>query len=99
MVRSGKVGVLFRPERGKGFAPHRNRVEKNRIVDSGPDDGIGIDVRGETESIILVENRLRETRTPQSRVGIRVGARTRDVRLIGNTMEGLAVDVSDLRRP
>ena len=99
VVRSGKVGVLFRPERGTSFAPHRNRVEKNRIVDSGPDDGIGIDVQGETESITLVENRLRETRKPMKRVGIRLGARTRDVRLIDNTMEGFAADLSDLRKP
>jgi hypothetical protein len=99
VVRSGKVGVLFRAERGQAFAPHRNRVEKNRIVDSGPDDGIGIDVQGETEAILLADNRLRETRKPQSRVGIRIGAKTRDVRLIDNTMEGFAVEVSDLRKP
>jgi hypothetical protein len=99
VLRSGKVGVLFRPERGTSFAPHRNRVERNRIVDSGPDDGVGIDVQGETESILLADNRLRETRKPQRRVGIRVGAKTRDVRLIDNTMEGFAVDVSDLRKP
>jgi hypothetical protein len=98
VLRSGKVGVLFRPERGKAFAPHRNRVEKNRIVDSGPNDGVGIDVQGETESITLAENRLRETRKPLSRVGIRIGARTRDVRLIDNTMDGFAVDLSDLRK-
>jgi hypothetical protein len=99
VVRSGKVGVPYRPERGQAFAPHRNRLEKSRIVDSGPDDGIGIDVQGETEAITLVENRLRETRKPQSRVGIRVGARTRDVRLIDNKIEGFAVDLSDLRKP
>jgi nitrous oxidase accessory protein NosD len=99
VVRSGKVGVLFRPERGQAFAPHRNRLEKNRIIDSGPDDGIAIDVQGETESILLAHNQLRETRKPRSRVGIRIGARTRDVRLIDNTMEGFAVDLSDLRKP
>ena len=91
--------MLFRPERGQAFAPHRNRVEKNRIVDSGPDDGVGIDVQGETESITLADNRLRETRKPQSRVGIRIGSKARDVRLIDNTMEGFAVEVSDLRKP
>jgi hypothetical protein len=96
--RSGKVGVLFRLERGRAFAPHRNRLERNRIVDSGADDGIGIDVQGETESITLAQNQLRETRKPMSRVGIRLGARTRDVRLIDNTMEGFAVDLSDLRK-
>jgi hypothetical protein len=93
------VGVLFRPERGQAFAPHRNRLEQNRIVDTGPDDGIGIDVQGETESIILAQNQLRETRKPLSRVGIRIGARTRDVRMIDNTMEGFAVDLSDLPKP
>ena len=99
VVRSGKVGVLFRPERGQAFAPHRNRLEKNRIVDSGPDDGVGIDVQGETESITLAGNQLKETREPLKRVAIRVGAQTRDVRLIDNTMEGFAVDLADLRKP
>jgi hypothetical protein len=99
VMRSGKVGVLFRPERGQSFAPHRNRVEENRIVDSGADDGIGIDVQGETESITLARNQLRETRGALNRVGVRVGARTRDVRLIDNTMAGFAVDLSDLRKP
>jgi hypothetical protein len=98
VLRSGKVGVLFRPERGRAFAPHRNRLEKNRIVDSGPDDGIGIDVQGETESITLARNQLRETRTPLHRVGIRIGAQTRDVQLVGNTLAGFAVDLSDLRK-
>jgi hypothetical protein len=99
VVRSGKVGVLFRPERGKAFAPHRNRLEKNHIVDSGGDNGIGIDVQGDTESITLERNQLRETRKPMSRVGIRLGAQTRDVRLIDNQTEGFAVPVSDLRKP
>jgi hypothetical protein len=98
VVRSGKVGVLFRPERGRAFAPHRNRLEENRIVDTGPDDGIGIDVQGEPESITLARNQLRETREPGKRVAIRIGARTRDVRLIDNTMAGFAVDLSDLRK-
>lgn len=99
VLRSGKVGVLFRAERNPAFAPHRNRLEKNRIIDSGPDTGIGIDVQGETESITLAWNQLRETRKPMSRVAIRLGAQTRDVRLIDNTMEGFAVDMADLRKP
>ncbi len=56
-------------------------------------------MQGETESITLAENRLRETRKPPSRVGIRIGARTRDVRLIDNTREGFPADLSDLRKP
>jgi len=94
---SGKVGVLFRPERGKAFAPHRNRVEGNRIVDSGPADGVAIDVQGETESILLARNVIKESRQPLQRVGIRLGPQTRDVRLEENAFEGLAVPVRDLR--
>jgi hypothetical protein len=96
--RSGKVGVLFRPERGKAFAPHRNRLENNRILDSGPEDGIGIDIQGETESITLLRNELRESRRPASRVGIRIGAKARDIRLTDNRTEGFAVPVADLRK-
>lgn len=95
---SGKVGVLFRPERGKAFAPHRNRLEKNRIVDSGAESGIGIDIQGETESITLLRNELRESRQPQSRIGIRIGAQTEDIHLVENQTEGFAVPVADLRK-
>jgi hypothetical protein len=99
IVRSGKVGVLFRPERGQAFAPHRNRLENNRIVDSGPDNGIGVDVQGETEAITLAGNELRETRQPLARIGVRIGAQTRDVHLSANRIEGFAVAVADLRKP
>jgi hypothetical protein len=98
ITHSGKVGVLFRPERGKAFAPHRNKLENNRIVDSGNDQGIGIDVQGETESITIARNALRETRAPMSRIGIRVGAQTKAVDLSDNRIEGYAVAVSDLRK-
>lgn len=97
IVGSGKAGVLFRPERGKAFAPHRNTFENNRIVDSGPDDGVAIDVQGETESITLRQNAIRETRQPGQRVGIRIGQQTRDVELIENQIEGVARPVDDKR--
>src|SRR5262245_63506711 len=53
VARSGKVGVLFRAERGKAFAPHRNRLEGNRVRDSGPESGVAIDVQGETEAVTI----------------------------------------------
>lgn len=98
ILASGKVGVLFRPERGKAFAPHRNRIENNRIVDSGPAEGIAIDVQGETEAILLSKNEIRETRKPEQRIGIRVGAQTRDVNLAENRIEGFSTAVQDLRQ-
>jgi hypothetical protein len=97
--RSGKVGILFRPERGKAFAPHRNRLVQNRVLDSGPDDGVAIDIQGETETITLLQNQLRETRKPQSRIGIRIGSGARDIRLTDNQTEGFATPVADLRKP
>jgi hypothetical protein len=98
IIGSGKVGVLFRPERGKAFAPHRNRVENNRVVDSGPEDGVGIDVQGETDAIVLARNEIRETRMPMKRIGIRIGAQTGAVELVENKIDGLATAVADLRK-
>jgi hypothetical protein len=98
VLRSGKVGVLFRPERGKAFAPHRNRLEKNRICDSGPDKGIGVDIQGETEAVSITGNEIRETRKPLARIGVRIGAKTRDVKLTDNKIEGFAEAVADLRK-
>jgi hypothetical protein len=77
----------------------RNRPGRNRITESGPADSVGIDAQGETESITLARNRLRETRQPLKRVGIRVGVRTRHVRLIDNQVERFAVPVGDVRKP
>lgn len=91
------AGILFRKERGKGFAAHRNRVEKNRIVDSGGEHGIGIDVEGATEEVAVVRNEIRETRAPAQRVGIRLGAETSNIRLEENRFSGLARDVEQLK--
>jgi hypothetical protein len=96
--RSGKVGVLFRPERGQAFAAHRNRLEGNRVIDSGGEDGLAIDVQGETEAVALVRNELRETRGPAKRTGIRLGPKTGVMTLEENQIDGFAVPVSDLRK-
>jgi nitrous oxidase accessory protein NosD len=95
--RSGQVGVLFRPERGREFAPHRNLLEANRIEDSGPESGIGVDVQGATEGVAVLRNEIVETRGPAKRTGIRISAETREVRLEGNRIEGVARGIDDLR--
>jgi len=94
--RSREAGIHFRGGT-KAFAPHRNRIERNRIVDSGAEKGIAIDINGQTESVILSENELRETRSPLSRIGILIGAETRDIHCADNQIEGFAVAISDLR--
>lgn len=94
---SREVGVLFRPERGHDFAPHRNRLERNRIVNSGPESGIAIDVQGQVESISLAGNTLIEERAAMQRIGVRIGAETKDIELDANEIRGFAKEVEDLR--
>jgi hypothetical protein len=96
---SGETGVLFRPERGKEFAPHRNRLERNRIVDSGADKGIGVDVQGQTEAITIARNEIRETRQPLTRIGVRIGSETRDVTLADNCIEGFSKSIDGQQIP
>ena len=95
--RSREGGIHFRGGT-KAFAPHRNRIERNRIIDSGPEKGVAIDINGETESVIVTKNELRETRQPASRIGILIGAETRDIRCLDNQIAGFATAISDLRQ-
>jgi len=95
--RSGEAGIHFRGG-SKAFAPHRNRFERNRIIDSGGEKGIAIDINGQTESVTVTKNELRETRGARSRIGILIGAGTSDIRCVDNQIEGFAVAISDLRK-
>jgi hypothetical protein len=95
--RSREGGIRFRGG-NRAFAPHRNRIEGNRIVDSGAEKGVAIDINGETDGVVLAKNQLRETRGPASRIGILIAAETRDVRCIDNRIEGFATAISDLRK-
>ena len=95
--RSGEASIHFRGG-NKAFAPHRNRIEKNRIVDSGGAKGIAIHVNGQTEAVRLAKNELRETRKPMSRIGILIEAETRDIRCEDNLIEGFAVAIKDLHK-
>jgi hypothetical protein len=91
--RSGVCGVLFRPERGADFAPHRNRLRRNVIVDSGTEQGIAVDVQGATSDVTIEGNVLRETRGPAERIGIRLGAETKNIRLAENVIKGFYRDI------
>jgi parallel beta-helix repeat protein len=90
---SREVGVLFRPERGKDFAGHRNRLVQNRLIDNGGAKGAAIDIQGATEAVVLLDNEIIETRPPAERIGVRLGRDTRAIQLKGNRFEGLAKDV------
>jgi hypothetical protein len=94
--QSGKGGIRFRGG-NKAFAAHRNQFERNRIVNSGDESGVAIEINGETESVVLTRNELRETRSPASRIGILIGAETQDIRCEENRIEGFAVPISNVR--
>jgi hypothetical protein len=94
---SREVGVLFRAL-DPVSSPHRNRLEDNLILDSGGEAGIGVDVQGQVEELTIAHNQIRERRQGLKRIGVRIGPRTKEVRLVDNQIEGFAVDVSDLRK-
>ena len=65
--RSGQAGILFRPERGRGFTGDRNTVEGNVVVDSGGEEAAAVDVQGTTAGLVIRGNELTETRAPARR--------------------------------
>jgi hypothetical protein len=46
----------------------------------------------------VIQNELRETRAPLSRIGILIAAETRDIRCVENRIQGFAIPISDLRK-
>ena len=98
IIGSGIGGILFRdPRQGKDFWANRNLVERNRIVDSGGDEGIAIDVSGQTKDVVIADNEILDTRAPAQRVGIRLGTETKNISLTNNTIKGFATPIHDLR--
>jgi len=59
---------------------------------------VGVDVRGVTKDAVIEQNEISETRQPLKRIGLRIGARTRDVKIAANRVTGFSVDVMDLRK-
>lgn len=94
IFNSGRVGILFRPERGEGFTATGNRLENNRVVDSGPEDGVAVDIQGLTSGNHIVRNTLLETRAPARRIGIRIGAEAGGNKLDDNSIEGFSVSIT-----
>jgi hypothetical protein len=93
IAQSKDVGILFRPERGKDFAGHRNRLVKNKLVDNGGEKAAAIDIQGATEAIVLEDNEIVETRGSAQRMAVRLGPQTSGIQLRGNTMRGFAKEV------
>ena len=98
ILASGKVGILFRDEnRGKDFWPNRNTVESNRVIDSGGEQGVAIDVRGKVHDLVIRNNTCQETRGAQKRTGLKISPEARKIEVAENRFEGFAADVVDQR--
>jgi len=87
-------GVIFRPERGPGFAGHRNRIEGNTFADNGRDGGAVIEIQGGTEAIAIRDNRFTESRAGVKVSSVRQGAGTKDIAVGGNRLEGVGEAVA-----
>jgi Right handed beta helix region len=94
---SGEVGILFRKERAAEFQGNRNQIEDNRILGVVKDRGVGIDVQGQTKSIAITANQIRETQPSGQRIGIRIGGEAKEIKLEANRIEGFSQEVVDLR--
>ena len=95
---SGKVGILFRDDhRGLDFWANRNVVENNRIINSGAEDGVAIDITGKTKDVRISGNEIREERKAMQRTGIRIGADVGKLTLSDNQISGVKTQIQDLR--
>jgi hypothetical protein len=94
---SGQVGILFRKEEAPAFQGNRNQIVKNRILGVRQERGFGIDIQGQTKSITIRENEIRQAEGPGERVGIRIGAEAQEITLADNRIEGFAKAILDLR--
>ncbi len=98
VIDSGKVGILFRDaSRGKDFWANRNRIENNRIHNIGANDGIAIDIQGQTKDLQILGNQLKESQKPMNRIGIRIGANASRIELANNSIQGFSTPIDDRR--
>jgi len=98
VLRSGKTGIYLRQEHGPTFSPSRNHIEANKVVDSGSENGIAVDIEGVTESVTLKRNVLLETRQPASRIGVRISKDAKQIALAENRIDGFSNAVLNLAK-
>jgi hypothetical protein len=100
VLRNGSCGVLFRDEPA-GMSPHRNRLERNEIVENGQEPGApGIRIRGEPDGLVFEANTIGDTRAAAKQtqtVGVLIEGRVGSVRLERNQIKG-SIPVDDRRK-
>lgn len=89
-IRDSKVnGLLFRPERGPGFAGHRNRIERNTFVNNSPPGGAVVDIQGGTEDIAILDNTFSEDRPGVNTRSVKQGPDTKNIVISGSKLQGV----------
>jgi Right handed beta helix region len=100
VARNGSCGVLFRDEPA-GMSPHRNRLERNEILENGHEPGAaGIRIRGEPDGLVLEGNSISDARAGAMQtqtVGVLIEGRVGSVRLERNEIKG-SIPVDDRRK-
>ena len=96
---SGKAGLYFRPEEPPFRCAHRNVVESNLFQGGGTAEapGVGIDVAGAVEGVVLCRNRIVNPPGGQMLTGIRISPHVTQLSLEENEITGVASAVEDLR--
>jgi hypothetical protein len=96
--RNGEVGVLFREEPGENRQGDRNRIEGCLIRDNGgAESAYGMDIRGKTRELTIVNCRFENSRDGKQKVAIRISPVAEAITLEGNTFTGCPVEVQDQR--
>jgi len=97
--RNREVGVLFRNEANEFRSGSRNRIESCIIRDNGSNEqGIGIDIQGKTQDIVIHSTRFEDTAGKNQNIAISIGREAERIVLQGNTFENCPVQVQDLSK-
>ncbi len=96
---SGIAGMYFRPEEPMARAAHRNVVEENLFWDAGTVErpGIGIDVAGAVDGVVLRGNRIVNPDGGHLKTGIRISGQVTNLQLSENEITGVEINIQDLR--
>jgi len=96
---SGKVGIYFRPDTPTIRCAHRNVVEDCLVEGVGTADnpGIGIDLAGAVEDVVLRNNRIVNPDGGSMETGIRVGEEVVNLTMDANDVAGAANPLEDQR--
>jgi hypothetical protein len=72
-------------------------LEHNTIENSGGEDGVAIEVLGKVRDLRFTGNRILESRAPEKRTGIRIGADAGKIEMSENSITGFQTAIRDQR--